>query len=135
MNSIIKNKTEYYDFFKFYRYYSYHAVSESEDTDPLCAFCDFVNNKTIRNQRRAYALFTKWWTGASKKNGSSVSDGDGNIQTTVSSLPYHPFQEFLTRPAEESIQNIFHEIMNYLLWKFEISFKGPRYVSNVNRSN
>lgn len=61
MNNIIMNKEDYYNYFKFHRYYTYHTVGESEDTDPLCSFCKFINNKSIWNDRRIYPQFSLWW--------------------------------------------------------------------------
>lgn len=61
MNDLIHNKEAYYDYFKWHRYYSYHDVTESADTDRVCALCAFLNNMTIRNNRRVYTHLTQWW--------------------------------------------------------------------------
>lgn len=57
----IRNKVKYYDFFRWHSYYSYHMPAESADTDPLCKFCAFLNNASIRYGRRVYERFTQWW--------------------------------------------------------------------------
>lgn len=62
MTYIIKYRQNYYDYFKFHRYYTYRAIGESEDTNPLCTFCKFINDGSIWIVRRTYALFSKWWT-------------------------------------------------------------------------
>lgn len=61
MYEIILDKEKYYDFFRWHRYYSYHSLAESADTDALCALCAFLNNMTMRSERRVYAHFTNWW--------------------------------------------------------------------------
>lgn len=61
MSEVILDKEKYYDFFKWHRYYSYHSLSDAADTDTLCAFCAFLNNMTMRSERRVYARFTDWW--------------------------------------------------------------------------
>lgn len=58
---IILDKEKYYDFFRWHSYYSYHSLADSADTDMLCSFCAFLNNMTMRSERRVYALFTDWW--------------------------------------------------------------------------
>lgn len=61
MNDIIKNRQVYYDYFKFYRYYTYHTTGESRDIDPLCTFCEFINDGSVWKERRVYRLFNDWW--------------------------------------------------------------------------
>lgn len=61
MHEIIQDKKKYHDFFRWHRYYSYHSMGESADTDALCALCAFLNNGTVRSERRVYARFTDWW--------------------------------------------------------------------------
>lgn len=61
MHELIQDKEKYYDYFKWHRYYSYHDVSESADTDPFCKLCAFLNNMTMRRERRVYASITQWW--------------------------------------------------------------------------
>lgn len=66
MNTLIQDKEKYYDYFKWHDYYTYHDATDSADTDPVCAFCAFMNNMTRRSQRRVYARFTQWWNEGSK---------------------------------------------------------------------
>lgn len=61
MNEAIKDKQKYYDYFKWHKYYTYQDTTESGEIDPLCAFCDFLNNMTVRGQRRVYAHLFEWW--------------------------------------------------------------------------
>lgn len=68
MNDLIHNKEVYYDYFKWHTYYSYHDVTESADTDRVCALCAFLNNVTIRNQRRVYTHISQWWNEDKKDN-------------------------------------------------------------------
>lgn len=61
MNDAIQNKEKYYEYFKWHRYYSYHAAHESSETDPLCGFCEFLNDESNRHQRRVVTNFVHWW--------------------------------------------------------------------------
>lgn len=61
MNELIHDKEKYYDFFKWHGYYSYHDVTESADSNRLCGLCAFLNNMTMRSQRRVYTHLTQWW--------------------------------------------------------------------------
>lgn len=61
MNELIQDKEKYYNMFRWRDYYSYHLVAESGETDPLCAFCAFLNDESMRTKRRVYARFTEWW--------------------------------------------------------------------------
>lgn len=61
MNELIKDKEKYYDYFRWHEHYSYHHASESADTDPLCAFCAFLNDVNKRSERQVYARFSLWW--------------------------------------------------------------------------
>lgn len=72
MNELIENKEKYYDMFRWRNYYSYHSVAESGETDPLCAFCAFLNDDSKRTQRRVYARFTEWWNDLIMENDTIV---------------------------------------------------------------
>lgn len=61
MNHIAKNDQDYYGYFKFHRYYTYHTKGESEDIDPLCTFCKFINGDSIWKGRRVFPQFSRWW--------------------------------------------------------------------------
>lgn len=61
INEAVQDKQKYYNYFRWHRYYTYQLMSDVGDKDPLCEFCAFLNNEAIRNQRRVYAGFTKWW--------------------------------------------------------------------------
>lgn len=82
MNEAIQDKQKYYDYFKWHRYYTYHQ-SQGGDTDPLCAFCAFLNDESIRNQRRVYARFDKWWNEFITQN-----DAEDIIEKYEDSGPY-----------------------------------------------
>lgn len=60
MNDAIKKKEIYYDYFRWHQYYNY-STAEGTDADPLCNFCAMLNDQSVRNQRRVYARFNKWW--------------------------------------------------------------------------
>lgn len=61
MNELIRDKEKYYDYFRWHGHYSYHSASESADTDPICAFCAFLNDIDKRSERRVYSRFSLWW--------------------------------------------------------------------------
>lgn len=120
MNDIIHDKQKYYDFFRFHRYYTFHAVAESADTDPLCAFCAFINDDSRRNQRRTYAQFSKWW----HKNGDQKDETENIIVTYENSAPHIKAiityrykdiktEESVTPSAIESVGNFVDDIINY----------------------
>ncbi|XP_026331240.1 alpha-(1,3)-fucosyltransferase C-like, partial [Hyposmocoma kahamanoa] len=47
MNDTMCNKKKYYDFFKWHNHYSFHASNASANTDEICAFCAFLNEKKL----------------------------------------------------------------------------------------
>lgn len=71
IHEAMQDKQKYYDYFKWHRYYTYHHAEGSDD-DALCAFCAFLNDESIRNQRRVYARFDKWWS--EYRNENDVQD-------------------------------------------------------------
>lgn len=61
MNDTIINKAKYYDFFKWHNYYSIHATNESADTDEICAFCAFLNDKKHSYTSTVYTNINRFW--------------------------------------------------------------------------
>lgn len=119
MNEIIHDKQMYYDFFKFHRYYTYHAVAESVDTDPLCAFCAYINDEPRRNERRTYAQFTKWWHRSDeKKNETHFIERYENSGPHIKAIityryKYVQKEEIVTPSAIESVGSFVDDVINY----------------------
>lgn len=61
MNDTIYNKNKYYEFFKWHRYYTYVDPLESGNTDEMCAFCAFLNDKKLKYTRSVYTNISKFW--------------------------------------------------------------------------
>lgn len=72
INEAIQDKQKYYDYFKWHEYYTYQDTTESAETDPLCAFCAFLNNMTARAQRRVYAHLFEWWNEFERTRNDSI---------------------------------------------------------------
>lgn len=61
MNDAIRDKKKYYDFFKWHRYYKFHEPSENADSDEICAFCAFLNDKQQIQKSTVYTHITNFW--------------------------------------------------------------------------
>lgn len=61
MNESIHDKKKYYDFFRWHRYYSIHDPRESPDSDEICSFCAFLNDKSQINKKSVYMNITQFW--------------------------------------------------------------------------
>lgn len=61
MNDAIINKEKYYDYFKWHNHYSIHAANESADSDEICAFCGYLNDKKRSYTRSVYTHLNRFW--------------------------------------------------------------------------
>lgn len=120
MNEIIRDKQKYYDFFKFHRYYTYQATAESVDTDPLCAFCAFINDESRRNSRRTYTEFYKWWHKTSQQKNETENmivkyENSGPHIKGIITYRYKNIEkkEFVTPSTIDTVGNFFDDIINY----------------------
>lgn len=124
MDDIIKDKKTYYDFFKFHRYYTFQAPAENVDTDPLCGFCAFVNDETVRNTRRTYAQFRKWWNRVDEKINETVGmivqyeSSGSRIKGLITYREKNvKINEGTTHSAIESVGNFVDDLINYYFQK------------------
>lgn len=119
MNELIQNKEKYYDYFKWHRYYSYHDVSESADTDPFCKLCAFLNNMTMRRERRVYASITQWWNEDENKP-SEMVDPVFHYENadTIKKGYYMTYRSNRAPSTPSSLENVgefVNKIFNYYL--------------------
>lgn len=115
----IRDKQKYYDYFRWHQYYTYHFTAESGDSDPLCAFCAFLNNESNRNRRRVYARFNKWWNedGNHRGLGDIIVNYDDSGPYIKSVLTYREKQIEVkaasTSSTFEQVNSFFGDLINY----------------------
>lgn len=119
MNEAIHDKQKYYDYFRWHRYYTYHQP-QGGNTDPLCAFCAFLNNEAIRNQRRVYGRFDKWWNDFKTQNDAEdiiekYEDSGSYIKSIITyrKEQFEPKSD-ATQSTWEHANNIFDDFLNYI---------------------
>lgn len=118
INGAIQNKQMYYDYFRWHRYYTYQSV-DGGVTDPLCAFCAFLNDNSIRTQRRVYARIDKWWNeyrGQNKMEDFIVNyeESGAYIKSFVSYREEKiASQPIATTSALENVNNFFVDLFSY----------------------
>lgn len=115
----VKDKKIYYDYFRWRRYYTYHQ-SEGGSSDPLCAFCAFLNDDTKRNHRRVYARLDKWWNeyrSNNKQEDFIVNYEDsGRFIKSVITFKAKNGEWQTTTPALsilDQMYNFAHDLINY----------------------
>lgn len=115
MNELIQDKEKYYDMFKWHDYYSYHSIAESGETDPLCAFCAFLNDDSRRIKRRVYARFTDWWNNLIMANDTIVEyeDSGPKIKSYFSFKPAKLERIAVTASLLNGVNDFVDKIYNY----------------------
>lgn len=63
MNDIIHDANKYYEFFKWQKYYTFQSQVGSPETDEICAFCNYLNERQRETfyKRRVYTNISKFW--------------------------------------------------------------------------
>lgn len=124
MNELIQDKEKYYNMFRWRDYYSYHLVAESGETDPLCAFCAFLNNDSTRIKRRVYARFTEWWNDLLVANDTIVEyESSGPKIKSFFSFKNEPAKiEPAKIPSTASVLNGFNDFVDGV-YKYYFDFK------------
>lgn len=119
INEAIQDKQKYYDYFRWHQYYTYQFTAESGDSDPLCAFCAFLNDESNRNHRRVYAKFNKWWNedGNHKDSGDIIVNYDDSGPHIKSVLTYKEkhieMKTVSTSSTFEQVNSFVGDIINY----------------------
>lgn len=118
MLEIILDKEKYYDYFRWHRYYSYHSLADSADTDTLCTFCAFLNNITMRSERRVYARFTDWWNQYEDVPKMTVNpifyygNADPNVKSYFTRRK-HKFETSVTPTVLQNVGQFVNHLYNY----------------------
>lgn len=118
INEAIQDKQKYYDYFKWHGYYNYDRA-EGSDADPLCTFCAMLNDESIRNHRRVYARFDKWWNEYRSQNDEEdiIVKYDDSGSYIKSVLTYRePNTEVITEvpsSALDQANSFIGDIINY----------------------
>lgn len=119
MHEIIQDKQKYYDYFRWHQYYSYQLTAGSGDSDPLCAFCAFLNDEIISTNRRVYARFDKWWNedGHDRKLGDFIENFKDSGPHTKHIRNYMQkqieIQTIIAPSALEEVINLAGDLLNY----------------------
>lgn len=118
MSKAIRNRELYYKFFRFHRYYVFHAAHDSVVTDPVCNFCDKLNDQRLRNERRVYARLTDWWNGV--KSDKTPKDLIVYYNTVNNSLRNNSPKVYIENPnrflalvKEKKDDSILNQLYNY----------------------
>lgn len=117
INEAIQDKQKYYDYFKWHRYYTYYFTDARNDTDPLCSFCTLLNDDSIRNQRRVYAHFDKWWNDSQNKTENIIVKYDDSGPHIKSIVTYRE-QKVDVKTADDSstiekVNNFVDDLISY----------------------
>lgn len=119
INEAIQDKRKYYDYFRWRQYYTYH-YTDGGDTDPLCEFCAFLNDESVRNKRRVYAHFDKWWNEFRRQRSAEgiivhFEDSASYIKGVVTYREPKPNENEPKTPPSvlENINNLIDDVLNY----------------------
>lgn len=62
INDVIHDVDRYYNYFKWHRYYTIHEPNERADSDEICGFCAFLNDKEEMRKTTIYKNITNFWS-------------------------------------------------------------------------